>query len=137
MNISGPGNPLSPATQGLGVDDFRRSAQAGGEVRVQVDGTSFKLVATGQTPSGRSVAWVDGGGDTTRMFVEAMESAYGARLSQAVAHELGLRSAPGTGLPADQINQALTMAETAYNALDGVRFVDQLSLIEPKSKSDS
>jgi hypothetical protein len=132
MNISGPGNPLSPATQGLGVDDFRRSAQAGGEVRVQVDGTSFKLVATG-----RSVAWVDGGGDTTRMFVEAMESAYGARLSQAVAHELGLRSAPGTGLPADQINQALTMAETAYNALDGVRFVDQLSLIEPKSKSDS
>jgi hypothetical protein len=137
MNISGPSNPLSPATQGLGVDDFRRSAQSGGEVLVQVDGTSFKLVATGQTPSGRSVAWVDGGGDTTRMFVEAMESSYGARLSHTVANELGLRSAPGTGLSANKINQALNMAETAHNALEGVRFVDQLNVIDPKSNSDS
>lgn len=137
MNVSGPSNPLSPATQVIGVEDFRCSAQAGGDVRVQVDGTSFKLVATGQTPSGRSVVWVDGGGDTTRMFVEALESAYGTHLSQAVANELGLSSAPGAGLSADKINQALSIAETAHNALDGVRFVDQLNTTAPKSNSDS
>lgn len=137
MNISGPNSPLSSSTQSLGIDDFRHSAQAGGDVQVQLDGASFKLIAAGETPSGRSVAWVDGSVDTTRMFLEALGNAYGGHLSHAVADELGLRPTPGAALSAETITQALKMAETAHNALDGALFAAQLGrLADPETGTD-
>jgi hypothetical protein len=108
------------------VDDFRRAAQAGDQVQLQVDGDAYRLIATGKTPSGRSVAWVDGGLDTTRMFVDALDRAYGPGLARAVANELDLRPTAAP-LPSDKIEQALKMADTAAGALDGVRFAEMLA----------
>lgn len=123
-------SPLPPSSiglpRGLEVEDFRRIAQAGDQVHVQVDGESYKLIASGRTPSGRGVQWVEGGADTTRMFVEALERAYGGGLSRVLADELGLCSAPGAPLPSERIEQALKMADTANGALDGVRFANKL-----------
>lgn len=116
--------PASGRVQAPGIDDFRREAALGDELRIQVDGESLKLIASGRTPSGRSVAWVDAG-DATGMFVSALADAYGGRLSAAVADELGLAPAPGKALASRTVTQALSMAETASTALDGVRFADQ------------
>jgi len=126
VNISNLPPPAASTPQGLGVDDFRHGARLGEAVRVQVDGDSFKLVANGQTPSGRSVAWVEGDADATRMFVGALEGAFGGKLSHAIAKELDLHSAPGAALQSNKIDQALTMAETASGALAGVQFAEQL-----------
>ena len=122
-NISQTGGA---AFQPLSVDDFRREAAIGESVQVQVDGAEFKLVAMGKTPSGRSVAWVEGCGDTTKVFVEALEGAYGGRLSKAVAAELGLQPTPGQSLSSRTVREALDMAETANVALSGVRYGQQL-----------
>ena len=123
-NIPSPGAGSLPL---FSVDDFRREAAIGETVRLQVDGESFALVASGRTPSGRSVAWVDGGGDTTMMFVDALTGRYGNRLSQAVADELGLQPAPGKPLSSRTVREALEMAETASVALEGLRFAQQLA----------
>lgn len=120
MTLSAPLPPgQTPTTPGL--DDFRRCAALGEAVQLHVDGESFKLIATGQTPSGRAVAWVDGA-DTTSLFVSALENAVGGTLSQAVAQELGLQAAPGKSLSSRTVEQALNMLETASMALEGVRF---------------
>lgn len=116
------GAPRAP----LSVDDFRREAALGEDLHLQVDGDSFRLIAAGKTPSGRSVAWVEGG-DAAGMFVAALKDAFGERLSQAISSELGLQSAPGKPLSARTVEQALSMAETANSALEGVRFAGQVS----------
>ena len=127
---AGQAHPVSASRGGnqvpLGVEDFRRGAELGDELRLQVDGENFKLIASGKTPSGRSVAWVEGG-DATGMFVSALKEAYGERLSQAIASELGLQAAQGKPLSSRVVTQALSMAETAGHALDGVRFAEQVS----------
>lgn len=123
MTLSTP--PLSGQTPTPpGLDEFRRSAALGEAVQLQMDGESLKLIATGQTPSGRSVAWVDGA-DTTRLFVAALENAVGSTLSQAVANELGLQPAPGKPLSSRTVELALNMVETASTALEGVRFASE------------
>lgn len=113
---SATNSPYAPS-----VDDFRQSATRGEAVQVQVDGQSFKVIATGQTPSARSVAWVSGQ-DTTRMFVAALENAVGPALSEAIASELGLQPAPGKPLASRTVERALAMADTANTALEGVRY---------------
>lgn len=119
----------------LGIDDFRRSAELGEEVHVQVDGEQFKLIASGQTPSARSVAWVESeGSNATGMFVAALEGSFGGRLSKAIADELGLQPTAGKPLSSRVVMQALDMAETASGALAGVQFAEQLTQSIPSAK---
>lgn len=117
--------PSGPKPPSPGIEDFRRSAALGTEVRVQIDGESLKLIATGQTPSARSVAWVDAS-DVTGMFLDALASSFGGRLSQAVARELGLEPAPGKPLSSRKVEQALEIAATANTALEGIDFAARL-----------
>jgi len=77
----------------------------------------------GPTASGRSVAWVQGDTDTTRMFLDAMSQSFGGAVSQAIARELGLEPAPGKPLASRLIEQALDMAQTSQRALGGVDFL--------------
>lgn len=93
---------------------------------MHVDGVTYQLVASGTTPSGRSVAWVESGGDVTGMFVAAMKKVYGQDISQRVANELGLAPSEGKPLLSRVVVQALSMAETAEAFMDGVRFADEL-----------
>ena len=95
-------------------------------MQIQLDGQSFKVIATGQTPSAHSVAWISGE-DTTRMFIETLESAVGPALSNAIANELGLQPALGKPLASRTIEQALTMADTANTAIEGVRYATDLN----------
>ncbi|WP_263768609.1 hypothetical protein [Propionivibrio soli] len=136
MSISNLNATSGAARPSLSVDDFRREAALGQDLHVQIDGESYKLVATGSTPSGRSVAWVEGDGDATRMFVEALASSYGASLSRAVADELGLKPSPGKPLSARTVTQALGMIETAQEALGGVRFAEQFTRNGPTGNGD-
>lgn len=124
---SSASTPYAPS-----VDDFRQSAALGEAVQVQLEGQSFKVIATGQTPSARSVAWVSGE-DTTRMFVAALESDVGPVLSDAIASELGLHPAPGKPLSSRTVEQALMMADTANTALEGVRYATDLTAPLPPS----
>ena len=124
-NISNTGH--AAAYKPLSLDDFRAKAGEGESLQVRIDGASYRLIASGKTPSGRSVDWVDGG-DTTKMFVEAMASAYGASLARAIADELGLSPAPGKGISSRTVQQALSMIETASAALEGVRFAEGLKV---------
>ena len=111
----------------IGLEDFRREAARGEELYLHVEGESYKLVATGATASGRSVAWLALSGDVTGMFVAAMNLAYGQQLSRMVANELGLAPAEGKPLLSRVVVQALSMAETAGAVLDGIHFADQLA----------
>jgi hypothetical protein len=119
----GPGAPLP-------IQSFRDGAQLGDSVQVRVDGQNFKVVAQGQMQAQgagtRSVAWVEGGADTTSMFVDAMSHAFGGRLSGAIARELGLDPAPGQPLASRTVTQALDMAATGGQALAGVDFMTRL-----------
>jgi hypothetical protein len=111
------------------LDAFRQSAEQGDSVRVQVDGQELRVLAQGELQGGsgtRSVSWVEGGVDTTAMFVDALGQAYGRGLSGALARELGLEPAPGKPLSSRQVSQALEMAETGRQALSGVDFLTAL-----------
>ncbi|HSV46275.1 MAG TPA: hypothetical protein VLJ58_10840, partial [Ramlibacter sp.] len=112
------------------IEAFRQGAQQGEAVQVAVDGQNFKVVAQGQMQAqgatGRSVAWVQGGADTTSLFIDAMAQSYGGALSGAVARELGLAPAPGQPLASRTVTQALEMAGTGAQALAGVDFMTRL-----------
>lgn len=121
---SGAGRPS------LSVDDFSREASFGRDLRIEIHGESYKIVAAGSTPSGRSVEWIESSDDATRLFIEALADSYGVSLSRAIIDELGLRPTPGKPLSARTVTMALAMVETARDALDGVHFSEQLQLGE-------
>lgn len=123
MEIS---SKLSTERLFLQLDEFRRAAALGSDLHVKLRDKSLVLVATGQTESGRSVAWVETSGDVTSMFVAAIADAYGSRLSRLVADELGLRPAEGRPLSSRTVMQALSMAESISAVLEGVRFGESL-----------
>lgn len=122
MNISSL-SPLGSASGTSPLDAFRQGAAQADQVVVQLDGQNFTVLGQGQTTSGRSVAWVQGDTDTTRMFLDAMTQSFGGAVSQAIARELGLEPAPGKPLASRLIEQALDMAQTSQRALGGVDFL--------------
>lgn len=122
MNISSV-SPLGSASGTSPLDAFRQGAAQAEQVVVQLDGQNFTVLGQGQTASGRSVAWVQGDTDTTRMFLDAMSQSFGGAVSQAIARELGLEPAPGKPLASRLIEQALDMAQTSQRALGGVDFL--------------
>lgn len=122
MNISSV-SPLGSASGTSPLDAFRQGAAQAEQVVVQLDGQNFTVLGQGQTASGRSVAWVQGDTDTTRMFLDAMTQSFGGTVSQAIARELGLEPAPGKPLASRLIEQALDMAQTSQQALGGVDFL--------------
>jgi len=102
-------------------------AAAGGDAILVVSGTQVKVLGTGVTPSGRSVAWVAPDDDTMRMFADALARSFGNGIASAVTRELGLdRAGP---LSAGTVNRALDMAQTSRHALDGVDFALRLSCL--------
>lgn len=110
----------------IGIEDFRREAARGEALYLHVDGATYKLVANGTTPSGRSVAWVESCGDVSRVFIAAMKEAFGQQVSESVANELGLAPSECKSLSSRVVVQALSMAETAASFMDGVHFAEQL-----------
>lgn len=134
--------PSSGAPGALGVvtpsgtpslDAFGQAAAQGPAITLSVDGQSLQVLGQGELRTGagpaRSVAWVQaegGGPDATQAFVQALNSAHGERLSQAVARELGLSPSPGVPLESRAVQQAIDMAQTAAVALEGAAFLATL-----------
>lgn len=130
MSISPISNHLPP----LALEAFARAAEQGDHVYVEVSGDRYQVLATGQTPGGRSVAWVAPDSDTASSFMRSLDHAYGASLSRTIEHELGLAPNPGKPLSSRTIEQALDMAKTAQSVLAGVDFMTVLAF---SAKSDS
>src|SRR5690606_21349419 len=100
-------------------------AKGGADALLVVSGKQVKVLGTGATPSGRSVAWVEPDDQTHRMFTDALARSYGQGIASAVARELNLDK-PGP-LTAATVNRAIDMAQTSRHALDGVDFALRLS----------
>lgn len=123
MSIS----PISSHLPPLALDEFARAAEQGENVHVEVAGDRYRVLATGQTPGGRSVAWVAPDSDTASSFMQALSHTYGTSLSRTIERELGLAPNPGKPLASRTISQALDMAKTAQSALAGVDFMTALA----------
>lgn len=125
MNI----NSLPPSTvrDAPCLDDFSSAATHDEAVYVSAAGQSLRILGTGVTPGGRTVAWVSPDIDTTRLFTEALARSYGTGIAQTVTQELGLTPSPGKPLASRAITQALDMARTAAQVFSGVDFVTQLN----------
>lgn len=123
MSISPIPNHLPP----LALEEFSRAAEKGDYVHVEVAGDRYQVLATGQAPGGRSVAWVAPDSDTASSFMQSLDHAYGAPLSRTIERELGLAPNPGKPLSSRTIEQALDMARTAQSALAGVDFITALA----------
>jgi hypothetical protein len=125
-DISFIGNPISQRV----LENFKECATQGEELRVAVDGQSYKVLAQGAiiNPSGirRSIAWVQCDDDTTSIFVKAMSQSYGTRVSDSIAKELGLEPSPGKPLASRLVQQALEMAKVSQQVLEGVDFITAL-----------
>ncbi|OZI33070.1 hypothetical protein CEG14_19645 [Bordetella genomosp. 1] len=119
-------NSVSNSPGFVSLDAFAQAAEKGGDVYVTVVGEQFHVLGTGTTPSGRSVAWVATDADTTAMFSDALSRTYGNGIASTVARELGIAGGAGTPLSARTITQALDMAQTSRDALDGVDFMTRL-----------
>ena len=109
------------------IEDFTHAAQDGGDVYLSVSGEQLRVLATGTTPSGRQVAWVDPSLDTAQIFSRALADTYGNGIASAVSHELGLQAGPGKPLSARTVERAVDMAETSRVAMTGVDFATQLA----------
>jgi hypothetical protein len=140
--IGPPGGPNLGAIGSAGLsggpplEAFSRAAEQGSAITMSVDGQSLQVLGQGELRTGggpaRSVAWVQaepnaGASDATQAFVNALNSAHGERLSQAVAKELGLSPRPGVPLESRTVQQAVDMAHTAATALEGVAFLSSLT----------
>lgn len=121
------GNPPS-----ISLDAFRQGAERGESVYVTVEGQQYTVRDQGQMVSSsggtRSVAWVQEDVDTTSLFVSALGQGFGPGVSRAVAEALGLQPAPGKPLASRIVHQALEMANTGQQALQGVDFLTRLHL---------
>lgn len=109
------------------LDAFTQAAQGGGDVFISVAGEHLQVLGTGATPGGRSVAWVAPDVDTVSMFSQALANTYGNGIASAVSRELGLAASPGKPLSSRTIEQAVDMAQTSRQALEGVDFATRLA----------
>ena len=92
------------------------------------DGTQWKVLATGTTPSQRSVAWIEPEADSTSAFVGALGQSFSSGIQASVVRELGLDPAPGKPLSSRTVMQAIDMAQTSRTALQGVDFLTRLQV---------
>ena len=127
MNVS---NRLSPADAIArpSLDAFQQAAQEGDWVHVSRDGAQWKVLGTGTTPSQRSVAWIEPGADSTSAFVGALGQSFSQGIQASVVRELGLGPAPGKPLSSRTVMQAIDMAQTSRQTLQGVDFLTQLTM---------
>jgi hypothetical protein len=110
------------------LEAFQQAAKEGEWVHVGRDGSQWKVLATGTTPSQRSVAWIEPEVDSTSDFVGALGKSFSSGIQAAVVRELGLDPAPGKPLSARTVMQAIDMAQTSRQTLLGVDFMTQLTL---------
>ncbi len=125
VNIHPSFSPTPGAAHSL-LDSFRESASKGDAVYVHHDGSDWKVLASGTTPSQRAVSWVAPDFDTRSVFVEALGQEFSQGIQAQVARELGLGPMPGQPLSSRTVQQALVMAETSRKAMRGVDFMTEL-----------
>ncbi len=133
VNILPPTSGTPPP--GPALEAFQQAAQEGSWLHVSQDGAQWQVLASGTTPSQRSVAWVEPHADTTSAFVQALGQSFSQGIQRAVAHELGLEPAPGRPLAARTVLQALDMAQTSQTALQGVDFLTRLAVSATQGSS--
>ena len=124
-------NRLSPSADTAtapALEKFEQAASEGAQIHVSRDGSQWRVLGQGTTPSQRSVAWLEPGqeSDTTSVFVEALGQSFSSGIQSAVVRELGLAPAPNKPLSSRTVQQAIEMAQTAQKSLDGVDFMTQL-----------
>lgn len=124
MTIDSVSRPVPGYPQ---LDAFTQAAQGGGDVFISVAGDQLRVLGTGATPGGRSVAWVAPDVDTSSMFAQALANTYGNGIASAVSRELGLAANPGKPLSSRTIEQAVDMAQASRQALEGVDFATRLA----------
>lgn len=112
--------PVNAAAQ-LSLHSFRDLAGTAQALRVGFDGSEWKVVAV---PGGERAG--DGEVDTTMVFAEVLGKEFSRGIQEAVVRELGLQSRPGRPLEARLVLQAIAMAETSQQAMQGVDFMTQL-----------
>lgn len=110
------------------LEAFHEAAQQGEWLHMSQDGAQWRVLATGTTPSQRSVAWVEPQADTTSAFVGALGQSFSRGIQASVARELGLQPAPGRPLSARTVLQAIDMAQTSQTAMQGVDFLTRLQV---------
>jgi hypothetical protein len=110
------------------LEAFQQAAQKGDWVHVGYDGAQWEVLATGATPSPRSVALMPPEADSTAAFVGALSRSFSADILAAVVAELGLGPAPGQPLSSRTVIQAIDMAQTSRLSLDGVDFLTRLTV---------
>lgn len=127
MNVT---NRLSPADAIArpSLDAFQQAAREGDWVHVSRDGAQWKVLGTGTTPTQRSVAWIEPEADSTSAFVGALGQSFSQGIQASVVRELGLGPAPGKPLSSRTVMQAIDMAQTSRQTLQGVDFLTQLTL---------
>jgi len=112
------------------LDAFLNAANTAGndgELRVAIDGEKFLVLAKGQTPNGREVAWIaNSEPDATSIYLEVFRRHFGSRITDAVVGQLNGELAVGKPLFARTVRLALEMADRSLTALSGVDFLTRL-----------
>jgi len=120
-------SPVSSLPPAPALEAYTEAAQNAQDLYVTISGTQYQVLSWGQTPMGRSVAWIAPDTDTTSMFTQALAQTFGRGIASAVAQQLGLDPAPGKPLSSRTVFSAMAMADNAKNALLGVDFLSRLS----------
>ena len=117
------------ATGAPTLDAFITAARAAGEqgeVRVQLDGQNYLVLANGRTATGRDVSWITNNEpDATSIYLSVFQKHYGQRLTEAVKENFSDLT-PGKPLSARTVTLALEMADRSLTALSGVDFLTRL-----------
>jgi hypothetical protein len=129
-------SPLSSSPGFVSLDAFTQAAAGGREVYADINGERLQVLASGNLPNGRSVAWVAPNVDTASMFVDTLARTFGSGVGSAVARELDLVSAPGKPLSSRTVTLAVDMAREAGHAMGGVDFVTQLAFSAKAAGAD-
>lgn len=110
----------------LALSSFRDAAKKGEMLQVVHDGSIWNVWACDTTGTERLGARPDSEVDTTSIFADALGRAFSRGIQDAVVRELGLAPNPGQPLASRLAQQAIAMAETSQQALQGVDFMTQL-----------
>jgi hypothetical protein len=90
-----------------------------------------QVIAAGRTASGLKVEWLQPGaatpaeGRVVQRFLDSLSEEYGARITRAIAAELGLEQS-GASLDTRLVKDALRMAETQKEVFTGANFFVEL-----------
>lgn len=109
----------------LSLNSFRDLANTADALQVSHDGCAWQVA--GVAASGAEHMAIDSKVDTTAVFIKALGEAFSRGIQEVVVRELNLRSNPGQPLSARLVRQAIAMAETSRQALQGVDFMTQLN----------